>query len=65
MLVLTRKVDEKVIIGEGIVITVIAIRGARVHLGIKAPAEVSIQRQELGRSNAPTDQAPALPAGKT
>ena len=62
MLVLTRKVDEKVMIGEGIVVTVIAIRGARVHLGIKAPSEVAIRRQELAKSDAPADQAPALPA---
>jgi carbon storage regulator len=47
MLVLSRKKDEKVMIGEGIEITVIEIRGDSVKLGIAAPREVKIYRAEL------------------
>ena len=46
MLVLTRKVDEKIVIGD-IVVTVIEIRGDRVRLGIDAPRSVNIMRSEL------------------
>ncbi len=47
MLVLTRKTQESIIIGEDIVLTVIEIRRDRVRLGIKAPKEVSVHRREL------------------
>ncbi len=47
MLVLTRKRDESIIIGDNIIITVIGIRGDKVRLGIEAPKEVSIHRQEV------------------
>ena len=47
MLVLTRKTNESIIIGEDIVLTVIEIRRDRVRLGIKAPREVSVHRREI------------------
>jgi carbon storage regulator len=47
MLVLTRKEGEEVVIGDKIRLTVVAIRGNRVRLGITAPPDVSIQREEL------------------
>jgi carbon storage regulator len=47
MLVLSRKRDQQVIIGDGIVITVVEIRGDKVRLGIEAPAEVSVHRKEV------------------
>jgi carbon storage regulator len=47
MLVLTRKTNESIIIGEDIVLMVIEIRRDRVRLGIKAPREVSVYRREL------------------
>lgn len=47
MLILSRKLHEEINIGDGISITVVAIRGKQVRLGIKAPAEVSIRRDEL------------------
>ena len=46
MLVLTRKVDEKILIGD-IVVTVTEIRGDRVRLGIDAPRSINIVRGEL------------------
>lgn len=47
MLVLTRKKNEKIDIGDNIVITVIEIRGDRIRLGIDAPENVSIARREV------------------
>jgi carbon storage regulator len=47
MLVLSRKRDEKIVIGENIVVTVVEIRGDKVRLGVEAPKEVSVHRQEV------------------
>jgi carbon storage regulator len=47
MLVLSRYCDESVCIGDNIVITVVDVRSDRVRLGIKAPANVSVHRQEV------------------
>ncbi len=47
MLVLTRKSDESIRIGEDIKITVLEIRGNQVRLGIDAPSGVMIYREEL------------------
>jgi carbon storage regulator len=46
MLVLTRKSDESIFIGENIVITVLSVQGGRIKLGIEAPADVPIKRVE-------------------
>ena len=47
MLVLTRKVGEGIIIGDDIKVTVIELRGGGVRIGIEAPAEAKIHRQEV------------------
>ena len=47
MLVLTRKLDESIIIGDNIKVTVIAISGKFVKLGIEAPSGISIHREEI------------------
>lgn len=47
MLVLTRRVDESIAIGDSITVTVLAVEGDRVKLGITAPREVLILRQEV------------------
>ena len=47
MLVLTRKVGEKIYLGENIIVTVTAVSGQQVRLGFTAPPEVSILRNEL------------------
>ena len=51
MLVLSRKRGERIVIGPDIELIVVAIRGERVQLGIHAPKEVAIHREEIiGRS---------------
>lgn len=47
MLVLSRQRDESIIIGDNIVITVVDIRGDKVRLGIAAPPEIPVHRQEV------------------
>jgi carbon storage regulator len=47
MLVLARKVDESIVIGDSIVLTVLAIEGEQVKIGISAPRDVPILRQEV------------------
>lgn len=47
MLVLTRKTEQKIRIGNNIVITVLKIQGEQVSLGIEAPKELQIVREEL------------------
>jgi carbon storage regulator CsrA len=47
MLVLSRKVNEEIIIAGNIRVTVVSIRGNQVRLGFTAPKDVSIQRSEL------------------
>ncbi len=47
MLVLTRKLMEKLVIGDNICVTVVRIEGGQVRLGIDAPSDVRIVRSEL------------------
>ena len=49
MLVLTRKVGERIHIGEGIVVTVVRIQGDKVRIGVEAPTDVAIHREEVYR----------------
>jgi len=63
MLVLTRKVGEVVVIGHDTRIAVLAIQGSRVRLGVTAPAEVPVRRDELGRTGEACGQTGKQPAG--
>jgi carbon storage regulator len=47
MLVLSRKKDEKIVIGDNISIMVVEIRGDKVRLGIEAPRDISVHRREV------------------
>lgn len=47
MLVLSRKRNESIVVGEGVVITVVEIRGKRVRLAIQAALEIPVMRSEL------------------
>jgi carbon storage regulator CsrA len=57
MLVLTRKVGDKVQLGDDVEIEVLSIRGNRVRLGIVAPSDVKILRGELPRHDAEAREA--------
>jgi carbon storage regulator len=66
MLVLSRKRDERIVIGDNIVITVVDVRGDKVRLGIEAPSEVPVHRQEvleaMRRDAEPQTRSPSPPA---
>ena len=47
MLVLSRRIDEKITIGDDISLTVLSIAGNQVRLGIDAPKEVPVHREEI------------------
>ncbi len=67
MLVLTRKLMEKLYIGNDVCVTVVRLEGGQVRLGIDAPREVAVVRAELldGRSgdpDGPDTKGPVTPA---
>ncbi len=47
MLVLTRRLDESIVIDGGITVTILRVQGDKVRLGIEAPKEIPIKRGEL------------------
>ena len=47
MLVLSRKLNESIVINYDIVVTVLSVQGDRVRLGIEAPGEIPVHRQEV------------------
>ena len=47
MLVLSRKLGEKILIGEDIIIQVVRIQGGKVRIGVDAPEEISVVREEI------------------
>jgi len=74
MLVLSRKQNQAIVINGNIRVTVISIRGSQVRIGIEAPSEVSVFREELVNDNAfehgsrqrrEDDPPLALPANRT
>ena len=64
MLVLSRKKNESIVINNDITVTVVEIRGDKVRLGIVAPKEVPVHRQEVFEAihgKPPAGEAPAAP----
>jgi len=47
MLILTRRVGETVVIGNDVDVTVLGVKGNQVRLGVKAPKEVAVHREEI------------------
>ncbi|QDS99826.1 carbon storage regulator [Adhaeretor mobilis] len=64
MLVLTRKQNEQICIGNDIKITVIRTKGKAVRLGIEAPTEISVLRGELVFDDTSPEAAPEKPLAK-
>jgi len=64
MLVLSRRTNESVIVGKDIVITVLDVKGRVVKLGIQAPAEIAVHRQEI-RQRMAANLAHATASGPT
>jgi len=47
MLILTRRVGETIVIGDDVVVTVLGIKGNQVRIGINAPKDLSVHREEI------------------
>lgn len=49
MLILTRRAGESLMIGDDVAVTILSVKGNQVHLGIKAPRDVPVHREEIYR----------------
>ena len=61
MLVLTRRAGESVMIGDNVIITVLEARGDVIRLGIEAPREVQVHREEVYRELQAANREAASP----
>ena len=61
MLILSRKMDQKIKIGEEITVTIIEIRGDQVKIGVEAPKNVKVFRQEIYNAIQIENQAAGSP----
>ncbi|MGE0760080.1 MAG: carbon storage regulator [Pirellulaceae bacterium] len=65
MLVLSRKERERIRLGDSIVLTVVQVSGDRVRIGVEAPADVLILRDELESFAAHGERGVAVPEGSS
>jgi|TARA_B110000438_G_C15211421_1_gene393109 carbon storage regulator len=63
MLILTRRVGETLKIGEDIEVTVLGLRGGQVRMGINAPRDVAVHREEILSRDAQDDETGRNTAG--
>jgi carbon storage regulator len=59
VLVLTRRANQSIMIGQDIVVTVLEVRGDQVRIGIKAPRDIDVHREEVFDALQHASQAPA------
>jgi carbon storage regulator len=62
MLVLSRKESERIRLGDSIVVTVVRVSGGKVRLGIEAPADMVVLREELSTRPTPSLDFPPVPS---
>ena len=47
MLILTRRIGEKLVIGENVTITILSAKGSQIRIGIDAPRDIQVHREEI------------------
>ena len=47
MLILTRRVGEKLVIGDDVTVTILGVKGCQIRIGIEAPLEIPVHREEI------------------
>ena len=65
MLVLTRRANQSIMIGDDVVVTVLEVRGDQVRLGIKAPRSIDVHREEIFVQLQNANRDPAPPPSET
>ncbi|MGZ8424320.1 MAG: carbon storage regulator CsrA [Candidatus Binatia bacterium] len=65
MLILSRRVGESITIGDDIVVTIVAVGGNQIRLGIEAPRQVRVLRQEIVQAIKDENHAAANAADRT
>ena len=65
MLILTRRVGETLMIGDAVTVTILGVKGNQVRVGINAPKDVAVHREEIfqkiGQADASQDDDSGLP----
>ena len=64
MLVLTRRSSQSIVIGKDIVVTVLEVRGDQVRIGVSAPRDVDVHREEVFLELQETNRAAASPSAE-
>ena len=62
MLVLTRRVQQSIVIGKDVVVTVLEVRGDQVRIGISAPRDVDVHREEVYEELQEANRSAASPS---
>lgn len=62
MLVLTRRANQSIMIGHDIVVTILEVRGDQVRIGIRAPREVDVHREEVFAALQQANRSAASPS---
>ena len=59
MLILTRRVNESLVIGDNVTVTILGVKGNQVRIGVNAPRDVSVHREELAHKDDATSNPKA------